>query len=238
MFARGESQAAVAEALGVSSAAANHWHQAWTAEGRQGLKAAGRAGRKPQLGPEQLAAVERALRGGPAAHGFSTDLWTLPRVAIVIKRVTGVEHHPGHVWRILRKLGWSLQRPARRARERDEAAIAQWKSERWPRLKKRPAAAGLARLRRRKRRLAAAGRPPHVGPSRRNPDPEAHRSELEAPVCCRRARIPMERSRDPLLLSDAGRNVLRRAAHYLPARPQTAFPRRAAHSDLGWPRRP
>ncbi len=140
MFARGESQAAVAKALGVSSAATNHWHQAWKAEGQRGLKAAGRAGRKPRLGPDELALVERALRAGPGAHGFSTDLWTLPRVAAVIKRVTGVEHHPGHAWKILRKLGWSLQRPARRARERDEAAIARWKSERWPQLKKTPSA--------------------------------------------------------------------------------------------------
>ncbi len=135
-FARGESQAAVAQALGVTSAAVNHWHHAWVANGRQGLKAAGRAGRKPRLGPEDFAAIDRALRAGPAEHGFSTDLWTLPRVAIVIKRITSVEHHPGHVWRIMRKLGWSLQRPARRARERDEAAIEQWKTTRWAQLKK------------------------------------------------------------------------------------------------------
>jgi transposase len=163
MFARGESQAAVAKALGVSSAATNHWHHAWKAAGRRGLKAAGRAGRKPQLGPEALARVEHALRAGPAAHGFSTDLWTLPRVAAVIKRVTGVAHHPGHVWKILRKLGWSLQRPARRARERDEVAIARWKSERWPQLKKRPAPACVAPLRGRKRSLAAASDPPPPG---------------------------------------------------------------------------
>ena len=141
MFARGESQAAVARVLGVTSAAANHWHQAWAAEGRPGLKAAGRAGRKPRLAAEDLAKVEQALLAGPAAHAFSTQLWTLPRVAIVIKRVTGVDHHPGHVWRVLRKLGWSLQRPARRARERDETAIAEWKTTRWAQLKKTPSAA-------------------------------------------------------------------------------------------------
>src|SRR5438477_7387130 len=141
LFARGESQAAVARALEVTTAAANHWHQAWAANGRRGLKAAGRAGRKPRLGAEQLQTIERALRAGPAAHGFSTELWTLPRVAAVIKRLTGVAHHPGHVWRVLRKLGWSLQRPARRARERDEGAIAQWKTTRWAQLKKTPAAA-------------------------------------------------------------------------------------------------
>jgi transposase len=138
MFARGETQATVARTLRVTTAAANHWYQAWQAKGRPGLKAAGRAGRKPRLGSADLAKLERALRAGPAAQGFSTEVWTLPRVATVIERLTGVGHHPGHVWRLLRGLGWSLQRPGRRARERDEAAIAEWKSRRWPRLKKTP----------------------------------------------------------------------------------------------------
>ncbi|MBI4593896.1 MAG: winged helix-turn-helix domain-containing protein [Candidatus Rokubacteria bacterium] len=141
LFARGESQAAVARILGVTTAAVNHWHQAWQANGRAGLKAAGRAGRKPRLERKQLALVERSLRAGPRAQGFSTDLWTLPRVAALIERVTGVRHHPGHVWRLLRGLGWSLQRPARRARERDEAAIEQWKTRRWAQLKKTPGTA-------------------------------------------------------------------------------------------------
>src|SRR6266852_1205985 len=98
----------------------------------------GRAGRNPRLGPADSAKLERALRAGPAAYGFATEVWTLPRVATVIERLTGVAHHPGHVWRVLRALGWSLQRPARRARERDEAAIAQWESRRWAVLKKTP----------------------------------------------------------------------------------------------------
>ena len=138
LFARGESQAAVARQLGVTTAAANHWHHAWHAEGRTGLKAAGRAGRKPRLGPQDLRRIEHALRVGPAAHGFATALWTLPRVAVLIKRLTGVAHHPGHVWRVLRALGWSLQRPARRAGERDAAAIARWQSRRGAALKKTP----------------------------------------------------------------------------------------------------
>jgi transposase len=141
LFAQGESQAAVARALGVTTAATNHWHQAWQTEGRTGLRAAGRAGRKPRLEPKQWATIERGLRAGPAAHGFSTEVWTLPRVATLIERLTGVAHHPGHVWRLLRGMGWSLQRPARRARERDEAAIAQWKTRRWAQLKKTPAGA-------------------------------------------------------------------------------------------------
>jgi transposase len=141
-FAQGETQGAVARALGVTTAAVNHWHQTWRAKGRRGLKAAGRAGRKPKLDLTQLAKVERALRAGPGAQGFSTELWTLPRVATVIQRMTGVRHHPSHVGRLLQQLNWSLQRPGRRARERDEPAIARWKTGRWPQLKKTPGAAG------------------------------------------------------------------------------------------------
>src|SRR5213083_3656326 len=114
LFARGTSQGAVARALGVTPVTAHHWYHAWHANGRAGLKAAGRAGRKPKLEPKQLATIEQALRAGPRVYGFSTDLWTLPRVAAVIERLTRVRHHPGHVWRILRGLNWSLQRPARR----------------------------------------------------------------------------------------------------------------------------
>src|SRR3989442_14021379 len=142
LLARGESQVVVAKALGVTRVSAHHWFHAWKAQGRAGLKGAGRAGRKPRLDAAQLAGVERALRNGPRAHGFSTDLWTLPRVAEVIERLTRVRHHPGHVWRLLRGLGWSLQRPTRRARERDEQAIRTWKTRRWLQLKKTPGADG------------------------------------------------------------------------------------------------
>ncbi len=140
LFAQGETQGAVARALGVTTAAVNHWHQAWRAKGVRGLKAAGRAGRKPKLDAKQLAQVDRALRAGPDTHGFRTDLWTLPRVATVIQRMTGVRHQPSHVGRLLQQLNWSRQRPGRRARERDEAAIERWKTGRWAQLKKTPGA--------------------------------------------------------------------------------------------------
>lgn len=136
LFARGQSQAAVARTLGVTRTAASRWYHVWQAEGRAALKAAGRAGRKPRVDAAQLARVEAALRQGPGAYGFTTELWTLPRVATVIERLTRVRYHPGHVWYILRRLGWSLQRPTRQARERDEAAIAAWKRQRWPQVKK------------------------------------------------------------------------------------------------------
>ena len=136
LFARGQSQAVVARTLGATRAAAHRWFHAWQDKGRTALKGAGRAGRKPRLETPQLARVEAALLQGPGAHGFATELWTLPRVATLIERLTHVRYHPGHVWYLLRRLGWSLQRPTRQARERDEAAIARWKRERWPQVKK------------------------------------------------------------------------------------------------------
>ena len=107
-FARGESQAAVARALGVTPMTACRWYHAWQRRGRAGLKGAGRVGRRPRLDRAQFARVETALLQGPRGHGFATDLWTLPRIARVIERLTGVRYHPGHVWYILRGLNWSL----------------------------------------------------------------------------------------------------------------------------------
>jgi transposase len=143
LFAGGQkTQGAIARLLEVSRQSVMRWYHAWRAGGRAGLKAAGRAGRKPRLEPPQLAAVEAALRRGPVAAGFTTNLWTLPRVAVVIERVTGIRYHPGHVWRILGRLNWTLQRPAKRAKERNDAAIRHWVDVRWPAVKKTLAAGG------------------------------------------------------------------------------------------------
>src|SRR3989304_2212551 len=97
----------------------------------RGSGSAAAPGRRPP------AKLPNSLLRGARAHGFSTDLWTLPRVAEVIARTSGVRYHPAHVWKILRGEGWSCQKPERRARERDEDAIKQWRAERWPHIKKR-----------------------------------------------------------------------------------------------------
>ncbi len=95
-----------------------------------------RLGRPTRLSARQLVRVEKALLRGPGAYGYATDLWTLPRIAEVIEQTTGVHYHPGHVWKLLRQMGWSLQRPATQAKERDETAIKRWKKATWSRLKK------------------------------------------------------------------------------------------------------
>jgi transposase len=136
LFAKGVPQADVARRLKVSRQSVSRWHRRWLEQGEEAVVGAGRAGRPPRLSAEQKSRVDAELRKGPAAHGYATQLWTLARVAEVIQRVTGVRYHPGHVWRLLRELGWTRQRPARRAVERDEEAIARWIKQDWPRVKK------------------------------------------------------------------------------------------------------
>lgn len=136
MFRGGSTQAEVAHALEVSRVTAMRWQQAWSKRGGRGLELAECLGRPMQLGARDLERVDRRLRKGAQAQGYETDLWTLRRVVDVIEELCGVRYHVGHVGRILRRMGWSLQRPTTRARERDEEAIHQWVKVRWPELKK------------------------------------------------------------------------------------------------------
>jgi transposase len=141
MFRRGKSQAEVAHALGVSPQSAPRWYALWRDGGRKALLGAGRAGRLPRLSDEQLADVVEALKTGPRANGFPTDLWTLKRLADVIESVTKVRYGTSQTWQILReRLGWSRQRPARRALERNDEVIANWVANDWPRIKQAPGA--------------------------------------------------------------------------------------------------
>jgi len=139
MFDRGARQVDVAATLGVSAQTASRWHRVWREGGRAALVDTGEVGRPRKLGDAQLAQVQAALLRGPQAHGYATDMWTLARVAEVIERVTGVRYAPTQTWTILRqRLGWSRQRPARRAVERDEEAIVAWVARDWPRIKRGP----------------------------------------------------------------------------------------------------
>src|SRR6266852_6164279 len=97
-------QAEIARRLRVTRTSVHRWHTAWRRDGPTALRGAGRAGRRPRLERSDLQVLDRALRAGAATWGFPSDLWTLPRVARVIEEVTGVEYHPGHVWRILQDL--------------------------------------------------------------------------------------------------------------------------------------
>jgi len=139
LFERKKKQAEVARILGVSRQSVSRWHQDWCRGGKEALKGAERLGRKPRLDSAQLERIEEELLKGARAHGFSSALWTLKRIATIIERVTGVRYHPGHVWKILGQMGWSLQKPAKRAKERNEAGVKEWIAETWTAVKKKPA---------------------------------------------------------------------------------------------------
>ncbi len=107
------------------------------ASGPEALKSRGRWGRRRGLDDAQRQALAEALKAGALAAGFATELWTLPRIGVLIQRLFGRRYSDSQVWRILQGMGFSPQRPTRRALERDEAAIRQWKK-RWPGVKKTP----------------------------------------------------------------------------------------------------
>ncbi len=133
----GKSLSAVARAVSASVSSIFRWAGMYRTKGRRGLQPRPTPGRPPKLSRAQRARLERVLLKGPLAAGYSTDLWTLKRVAEVITRLFGVQYHPCHVWRLLHSMDWSCQRPERRALQRDDAAITHWKRHRWPHIKKR-----------------------------------------------------------------------------------------------------
>jgi transposase len=142
LFAGGKGPSEVARLLKVRRQSAHVWQQQWQEGGATALRSRGAAGPKPKLSLAQQTDIASAIVEGPQAHGYVTAVWTLPRVAKLIEQRTGQSYHPGHVWRVLRGLGFSCQQPTRRAIERDEVAIARWKRVDWPRLKKKPGRKG------------------------------------------------------------------------------------------------
>lgn len=135
-FTNGKSDAWVARHFKVSAVAVWKWKKAWATDKNHGLKSKGRCGAKKKLTREKLKKIDSLLLKGAERNGFSSSLWTLDRVAEVIRKEIHVTYHPGHVWKILRSTGWTNQRPVRRARERNEAGIQRWYKEVWPALKK------------------------------------------------------------------------------------------------------
>ena len=138
LLKEGLTLAQVAKRVGSTAASVSRWRQAHTEGGDEALRSKPVSGRPPKIDPEQLERLWDILLEGALAYGYTNDLWTLKRMAGVIRKEFGVRYHPGHVWKILRSARWSCQVPERRAIQRDDDAIAHWKRYKWPAIKKSP----------------------------------------------------------------------------------------------------
>lgn len=136
----GHSLSTVARMVGAAVSAVWQWRERWRRRGAAGLQAKPTPGRPPRLTPRQRQRLPRLLALGARRYGYPNDLWTTRRIAALIEREYRVGYHPAQVSRILAQLGWSYQKPERRALERNEAAITHWKHYRWAEIKKKPGA--------------------------------------------------------------------------------------------------
>jgi transposase len=142
LYKSGWKQKAIAEALGIVESTVSGWVQKGNAGGVEALRDQSGRGRKPKLSDEQRKKLPELLECGAESYGFRGDIWTNPRVAQVIRREFGISYHPAHVSRILEELGWTPQKPIRRAKQRKEAEVQKWWKERLPELEKKPVSKG------------------------------------------------------------------------------------------------
>jgi transposase len=134
---KGWKQQAIAEALGVTQGAVSQWLKRARAGGIEGLRHRPAPGAAPRLSWKQRHQLLQLLAQGAEALGFQGEVWTQPRIAVLIRDRLGVSYDPSQVGRILKASGWSRQKPVHRATQRNEEAIRQWQKERWPQIKKR-----------------------------------------------------------------------------------------------------
>jgi transposase len=141
MLKRKVAQADVARELGVSRQAVSVWaRQLAEVKGAVGKLKARPLGRPKRLDAAQCESLSRMLVAGALQAGFPTELWTIKRVRAVVQREFGLQYSQTGCWELLRSLGFSPQKPEKRATQRDEQAIVDWKRKTWPALKKKRAA--------------------------------------------------------------------------------------------------
>ena len=133
---QGWPQRQIAAALGGSEGAVSQWMARARDVGPAALRRRPPPGAPRRLSPEQLARLPELLHRGPPAYGVRGDLGTRSRVAAMIRLAFGVSYPPRHVGRLLAVMRWSPPKPARRARQRDDAASAPWRDDTWPAIKK------------------------------------------------------------------------------------------------------
>ncbi|NJK93198.1 MAG: transposase [Blastochloris sp.] len=142
MLDQGKSQAEVARHFKVSQASVSRWAAQWRRQGLKGLRSQHPAHAPSRLSLPQQQEVIRGLQAGAQKWGWRDNFWTLARIAQMIQKLSGVSYHEAHVWRLLQSWGWSCQRPVGRVSQRNEKAIARWKTKTWPEIKKKPALRG------------------------------------------------------------------------------------------------
>ena len=136
----------VARRIGCNASSVMRWRDAVAVGGSEALKPKPVPGRPPKLNAKQRQRLVQYLLKGPMAQGYRTDLWTTQRIAELIEAKFRVRYHRDHVGRLMHELGWTHQKPERRAMERNEQEIERWKRKDWPRIKKRYAAGCPHRL--------------------------------------------------------------------------------------------
>jgi transposase len=144
LLQEGKSNTEVARLVGADVSSVKRWKRAAAKGGSEALAAKANRGRPPRLTPAQKQELAQVVRCGPLAAGFRTNLWTCRRVRQIIRERFGVQYHRDHVGRVLHALGFTQQKPQRRATQRDEAAIEQWRTHDWERIKKRVAGTKLS----------------------------------------------------------------------------------------------
>jgi Transposase and inactivated derivatives len=138
LLLKGKKPAEVAAMVGAPRQTVYRWLGVLQEEGIDGLREMSKGGRPSLMSDEQIGQLREALLAGPMAAGYGTDLWTLKRVRLLIEKRFGIRYSDVNVWRILGAMGFSSQKPEKRAVERNGQAVAQWKKRTWPRLKKKP----------------------------------------------------------------------------------------------------
>ena len=138
LLQKGKTPAQSALDVGVARHTVYTWKALFDEGGIEALRAVPLRGRPARLDEAQREELRRAILQNPTEHGFGTELWTLKRVGVVINRLHGVKFSQAHIWRILGSLGFSPQKPDKRAIERNEDVVRSWKRNKWPALKKKP----------------------------------------------------------------------------------------------------
>lgn len=128
----------IAEALGVTRGAVSQWVKKLREQGISALRSSKVAKKPCKLSQDQLDELVAMLRQGPESFGYAGQAWTHARICELIERKFGVKYHPDYIGQILKKCGWTYQKPKSQATQRDDKAVEHWCNEQWPDIKKKP----------------------------------------------------------------------------------------------------